>query len=125
MPIHAFRFRLLGLLIAAGLAVPTMPVAGDDCQLAELPAAQSCAESAADTCCPAETDQPREGEDEDHDCCPSGCECICCGCAVVPVLHRSVGAQVTRVPPSTTLGDWSLVIRPQKAVGELLHPPQA
>ncbi len=134
--------RILVLLIVVGLVVPTMPAAGDSCrgdscrlhlrQAAELSSARM------DTCCndprasslplarPCHPIDADEAEDEGDDCCSSrGCNCICCGTAVVGALIRSTPIQVTIAPRSIPVALGRSVLSPQDAVGALLHPPQS
>ena len=122
---NAFRCLLVAV-IALGMVVPAMPVTADACP-EPRPAAPACddAGAPADSCCPGETDRHDEGDEEDGDCCPSGCACICCGCAVVSAWHRSARAAVTVVPRSASTLVPNAVLSPQDFVGALLHPPQA
>jgi len=134
--------RILLLLIVVGLVVPTMPVAGDSCRgdSCRLHLRQAAESSSArmDTCCndprasslalarPCHPIDADKAEDLGDDCCSSrGCNCICCGTAVVPALIRSTPIQVTIAPRSATVALGRPVLSPQDAVGALLHPPQS
>lgn len=124
------RCRILSLLIAAGLVVPAMQVAGhscwgDSCPLHLQQAQQSCSDVGAETdsCCRSEDDEPEGGGD---DCCSNGgCDCMCCGATVVTAVVRSTPTRVTIAPRSIPVSICRTALRPQDAVGALLRPPQA
>ncbi len=120
---NATRCRILALLIVVGIVVPTMPVAaghscwGDACSLHVRQTDQSC--------CDADPDAGHDAQDEGDDCCSSGgCDCICCGTAVVTALHSRAPIQVTIVPRSVPVALRRSTLFPQDAVGALLHPPR-
>ena len=132
----AIRCRILVLLIVVGLVVPAMPVAGhscwgDSCRLHLLPnAAPSCSDAGAgtDSCCKSDAGRHEddEAEDESDGCCSSdGCNCICCGTAVVQALVRSTPTRVTIAPRSIPVAIRRSALSPQDAVGALLRPPQS
>ncbi len=120
---NATRCRILALLIVVGLVVPTMPVAaghscwGDSCSLHARQTDQSC--------CDVDPDAGHDAQDEGDDCCSSGgCDCICCGAAVVTALLRWTPIQVTIAPRSGPVSIRRLTLSPQDAVGALLRPPR-
>ena len=115
--------RILALLILVGLVVPTMPAAaghscwGDSCSLHVRQADQ--------TCCDAEP-ADHDVQDERDDCCSNdGCDCICCGTAVVTALLRRAPIQVAIVPRSVPVAIRPSTLSPQDAVGTLLRPPRS
>jgi len=124
--------RSLVLLIVVGLIVPTMPVAGDSCRgdscRSDVRQASESSGARMDSCCNSDAgqhvdDQAQDGSDG---CCSSrGCNCICCGTAVVPALIRSTPTRVTIAPRSTPVAIRRSVLSAQDAVGALLHPPQS
>lgn len=120
---NATRCRILALLIVVGLVVPTMPAAaghscwGDSCSLHVRQAAQSC--------CDADGQVDENAEDECNDRPSSGgCDCICCGGAVVTAVLRWAPVQVTIAPRSVPVAIRRSTLSPQDAVGALLHPPR-
>ncbi|MHC4305437.1 MAG: hypothetical protein ACYSW2_13295 [Planctomycetota bacterium] len=125
--VNTIRLRLLILLVALGLVLPTVPAAGHDCGAAPGTAVESCdaSDAPADSCCPSEDDQD-ENEQEDRDCCPSDCACVCCGCATAsPVMHRAASAAASLTPPSASQLDGRYELSPQDSVGDLIRPPQS
>ena len=126
------RSRILALLIVVGLVLPTIPVAGHSCLgdscLSDMKQA-SCTDDGneMDSCCKSDAGQTeQESEDSGDDCCSSGgCDCMCCGAAVVaPAVVRSP-TQVTIAPRSIPVAIRRSMLSPQDAVGALLHPPQS
>jgi hypothetical protein len=124
--VDTIRLRLLMLVVALGLVVPTLPAADHDCATAPGPAVKSCDDSApADSCCPSEEDRD-DDEDEDRDCCPSDCACICCGCATAtPVMHRPGSPAASLLPPSASKVDRRSELSPQDSADDLIRPPQS
>jgi hypothetical protein len=125
--VDTIRLRLLMLVVALGLVVPTVPVAGHDCGAAPGTAVETCevSDAPADSCCSDEDDQ-QDDEDEDRDCCPGGCSCVCCGCATAtPVMHRSAPAAAALMPPSASQADRRSELSPQDSAGRLIRPPQS
>jgi len=121
---NATRCRILALLIVVGLVVPAMPAAaghscwGDSCSLHVRQADQ--------TCCDADLSSDHDAQGEADDCCSSdGCDCICCGTAVVTALLRRAPIQVAIVPRSVPVAFRRSTLSPQDAVGALLHPPRS
>ena len=118
------RCRILALLIVAGLVVPTMPAAaghscwGDSCSLHVRQVDESC--------CDADLPADHDAQDEGDDCCSSdGCDCICCGTAVVTALLRRAPVQVRIVPRSVPVAIHRSTLSPQDTVGALLRPPRS
>ena len=116
--------RILALLILVGLVVPTMPAAaghscwGDSCSLHVRQTDQSC--------CDADPHVDHGARNEGDDCCSSGgCDCICCGTAVVTALLRRAPIQVAIVPRSVPVAIRPSTLSPQDAVGTLLRPPRS
>jgi hypothetical protein len=127
MAVDTICLRLLMLVVALGLVVPTVPAAGHDCGAAPGPAVESCdvSDTPVDSCCSGEDDQ-QDDEDEDGDCCPGGCSCVCCGCATAtPVMHRVVPASSSQMPPSVSQADRRSELSPQDSAGKLIRPPQS
>jgi hypothetical protein len=124
--VDSIRLRLLMLVVALGLVVPTVPAADRDCGAAPGRAVECCDDSTpANSCCPGEDDQD-ERENEDRGCCPGDCACFCCGCATAnPLLHRSVPSTVSPAPPSALQLAWRSELAPQDSADELIRPPQA
>ena len=123
---NATRCRILALLIVVGLVVPTMPVAaghscwGDSCSLHVRQTEQSCCDADPDA-----GHDAQDATDASEDCCSSdGCDCICCGTAVITALLRRAPVQVTILPRSTPVAIRRSTMSPQDAVGALLHPPR-
>ena len=126
--VDTIRLRLLMLVVALGLVVPTVPAAGHDCGTAPGPAVEPCdvSDAPADSCCPSEDDRHDDDDEEDRDCCPGGCDCVCCGCATAtPVMHRSASALVSLMPPSASPFDRRSELSPQDSAGKLIRPPQS
>ncbi len=120
---NATRCRILALLIVVGLVVPTMPAAGghscwgSSCSLHVRQTDQSC--------CDVDPDAGQDAQDEGDDFCSSdGCDCICCGTAVVTALLRRAPIQVTIVPRSVPVAIRRSTLSPQDTVGALLRPPR-
>jgi hypothetical protein len=124
--LDTIRLRLLVLVVALGLVVPTVPAADHDCGTAPGTAVERCeADAPADTCCSGEDDQD-ESENEDRDCCPSDCVCFCCGCATAnPVMHRAAVAAASLTPPSDSQLGGPVELSPQDSADKLIRPPQA
>ena len=118
--------RLVVLMVALGLVAPTLPVVGGHCVGDLAPAAEPCGDGAfpADTCCWGEEVPQDPTTDEDDDCCPGGCVCVCCGCAATPAVHRFARAPAPFALRPSPLADRSSGFLPQDSVGELLRPPQ-
>ncbi len=118
------RCRILALLIVAGLVVPTMPAAaghscwGDSCSLHVRQAAQSCCDADRHV----DDDAQDEGDDRPSS---GGCDCICCGTAVVTALLRRAPVQVRIVPRSVPVAIHRSTLSPQDTVGALLRPPRS
>ena len=129
---NAIRCRILALLIVVGLVVPTMPVAAghlcwdDSCSLHVRQTDQSCCETDlhADQDAEDATDAADAKETGDDCCSSDGCDCICCGAAVVTALLRRAPIQVTIVPRSVPVAIRRSTLSPQDTVGALLRPPR-
>ena len=80
-------------------------------------------------CCKAKAQQQQDTEAEDDGCspgdCSNGCNCICCGSAVVQVVQRTAPVQVALAPRAASVTVRSSSCLPQDVVCALFHPPQA
>jgi hypothetical protein len=124
--VDTIRLRLLMLVVALGLVVPTVPAADHDCGSAPGPAVENCdvGDAPVDSCCPGEDGQ--HDDDEGRDCCPAGCDCVCCGCATAtPVMHRPGSLAASLMPPSASQVDRRSEFSPQDSADELIRPPQS
>jgi hypothetical protein len=120
--------RLLVLIVALGLVVPMVPAAGHACDTVPgdaIECGDADADAPAEPCCAGESDQD-DNADAGRDCCPSDCDCSCCGCAWSgPVMYRPASAAVALMPPSAPQVDRSTGLSPQDSAEELIRPPQA